>query len=340
MVEIKDGNEIRTYSCPKCYLCGNEGKFLYQSLKDRLFGAPGEWNLKKCTNSECGLVWLDPMPVEEDIGKAYQNYYTHNIDYTKQSLLKSFLRRFYHAVKIIPSQILGLRKEEIRLNNMCLNDITPGKLLEVGFGNGKFLNKMRLADWEVEGVDFDSKAVEGVRTRYGFNVHVGSLESIAYPDNTFDAITMSHVIEHVSNPVALLQECYRILKPGGYLVIVTPNINSWAHSIFRYNWRGLEPPRHLHIFSQFTLKTCAKKAGFYNFDTWTTAAHAMYVLHGTLLIEKIGHTQISQLSQLRIFMISFLLEYYEFLLTKNNPELGELVVLLANKAIESKTNVT
>ena len=183
----------------------------------------------------------------------------------------------------------------------------------------------------MDGVDFDSKAVEGVRIRYGFNVHVGSLESIAYTDNTFDAITMSHVIEHVSNPVALLQECYRILKPGGYLVLVTPNINSWGHAIFKYNWRGLEPPRHLHIFSQSTLQTCVKKAGFYNFDSWTTAAHSMYVLYGTLITKKIGHTQISKLG---IFMISFLLEYYEFLLTKNNPELGEIVALLANKAIE------
>ena len=147
MMETKDGNEIRTYSCSKCYLCGNEGKLLYGSLKDRLFGSPGEWNLKKCTNSECGLVWLDPMPLEEDIGKAYQNYYTHEIDHTKQNVLWILFRKLYHSVKIIPSHFLGLRKEESRLNNMYLDDIRPGKLLEVGFGNGKFLNKMRLDGW-------------------------------------------------------------------------------------------------------------------------------------------------------------------------------------------------
>lgn len=68
---------IRTRPYPNCYLCSTLGKPLYQGLKDCLFGAAGEWNLKKCPNPECGLVWLDPMPIEEDIHKAYQNYYTH-----------------------------------------------------------------------------------------------------------------------------------------------------------------------------------------------------------------------------------------------------------------------
>ncbi|MBD2391784.1 class I SAM-dependent methyltransferase [Aphanizomenon flos-aquae NRERC-008] len=331
MMETKDDNEIRTYSCPKCYLCGDEGKLLYQSLKDRLFGAPGEWNLKKCTNPECGLVWLDPMPLEEDIGKAYQNYYTHNIEYTKQSVLGIFLRKFYHVVKIIPSHFLGIRQEEIRLNNMYLDDISPGKLLEVGFGNGKFLNQMRLAGWEVEGVDFDSKAVEGVRTRYGFNVHVGSLERIAYPANTFDAITMSHVIEHVSKPVVLLQECYRILKPGGYLVLVTPNINSWGHTIFRYNWRGLEPPRHLHLFAQNTIRKCATEAGFNNINTWTTATNSIGVLNGSLSIQKFGNHEVSREPKLLIFFIALILHYYEVFLTRNQFDDGENLVLLCRK---------
>jgi hypothetical protein len=63
--------------CPNCYLCGTGGEPLYEGLKDRLFNAPGEWNLKRCPNPECGLLWLDPMPLEEDIGMAYETYFTH-----------------------------------------------------------------------------------------------------------------------------------------------------------------------------------------------------------------------------------------------------------------------
>jgi hypothetical protein len=66
--------EIRSRPFPECSLCGTRGEPLYAGLTDRLFGAPGEWNLKCCSNSGCGLIWLDPMPLEDDIGKAYENY--------------------------------------------------------------------------------------------------------------------------------------------------------------------------------------------------------------------------------------------------------------------------
>lgn len=68
---------IRGRLCPNCYVCSGHGKLLYQNLTDRLFGAPGTWNLRKCPNQKCGTVWLDPMPLEEDLYKAYATYYTH-----------------------------------------------------------------------------------------------------------------------------------------------------------------------------------------------------------------------------------------------------------------------
>src|SRR5208283_2932444 len=76
-IGLDSPREIRSFPCPKCYLCGADGEPLYAGLRDRLFNAPGEWGLKRCPNSECGLVWLDPMPLEEDIGIAYESYFTH-----------------------------------------------------------------------------------------------------------------------------------------------------------------------------------------------------------------------------------------------------------------------
>src|SRR5665647_237432 len=70
--------EIKTRACPQCYLCGMQGEELYRGLSDRHFGASGVWNLKQCQNPDCGLVWLDPPPIEEDIALAYRRYYTHH----------------------------------------------------------------------------------------------------------------------------------------------------------------------------------------------------------------------------------------------------------------------
>jgi|688.fasta_scaffold162093_1 2-polyprenyl-3-methyl-5-hydroxy-6-metoxy-1,4-benzoquinol methylase len=331
MLEVKDSNEIRTYSCPKCYLCGNEGKLLYQSLKDRLFGAPGEWNLKKCINPECGLVWLDPMPLEEDIVKAYLNYFTHEIQDLQISLLGRLLRTVYRALKTIPSHLVGLRAEEVQIESMCLSNVSPGKLLDIGCGSGQFLQQMQLYGWEVEGVDFDSKAVEGVKTRYDLNVHAGSLESIAYPDSSFDAITMSHVIEHMPDPIALLKESYRLLKPGGYLVVTTPNVNSWGHKQFEENWLHLDPPRHLHLFSQNTLRHCADRAGLDGkIDTWTAAANSIDGFIGSFNIQESGYYVLKEPNKL-FFLRSLISQYYEFFLNKKYADVGEVIILLCSK---------
>lgn len=331
MVELKNSNEIRTYSCPNCYLCNSPGKFIYQKLIDRLFDASGEWNFRKCSNSECGLVWLDPMPLLEDIAKAYNTYYTHEIEYTQQNFVGRLLKAIYHKVKIIPAYIFGLKAQELQLESMYLKNVKPGSLLDVGCGSGKFLHQMYLAGWKVKGIDFDPKVVKQVCAKYDFDVRCGSLESMGYQNNSFDAVTMSHVIEHVHDPIALLQECYRILKSTGYLVVTTPNINSWGHQKFKNNWRGLEPPRHLHIFSINTLEQCAKKAGFQHIEVCSTAAHAIAFMHGSLGIQKWSYYKGSTEPNKWDFIKSLFMYYYENLLIKKYPELGEETILICKK---------
>jgi ubiquinone/menaquinone biosynthesis C-methylase UbiE len=115
--------------------------------------------------------------------------------------------------------------------------------------------------WNSQGVDFDQNAVELAR-KNGLKVDVGTLESQNYPESSFDAVTINHVIEHVPDPVSLLKECRRILKPGGTIALATPNSQSLGHHIFKNNWRGLEPPRHLQILSAKATKTLFASAGF------------------------------------------------------------------------------
>lgn len=277
--------QIRTRPCPNCSLCGAEGKLLYEGLKDRLFGVPGTWNFKRCPKPSCGILWPDPMPLEEDIGKAYRSYYTHQ---DGLPLPDNFVRRIYSQMRngylrskydyrcirrsrwwdLLLKNLLYLhppRRESIDLGVFWLKSKPNGRLLEVGCGSGAILQSMNELGWQAEGVDFDPAAVEQAR-RKDLTIHLGTLTELKLPENTFDAIAASHFIEHVADPIGILRECHRLLKPGGLLVLTTPNARSWGHRLYLGNWRGLEPPRHLRIFTRSALAAACTQAGFNHGD--------------------------------------------------------------------------
>lgn len=271
--------EIRTFQRPFCPLCGGIGDILYSEMQDRMFAVPGNWPLKKCPSPECGLCWLDPSPVEADIPMFYVNYLTHERNDPNQQFslrLYSLLYGGYMVASYVPSALLGLNKARHQMSHMFLNDMKPGRLLDVGCGNGVFLRRMHDLGWSVTGIDFDSKAIENARKLHdgGLTFMNTDLSGARFTNDSFDAITMSHVIEHVPDPVALLGEARRILKPGGRLVVTTPNVQSFGHEKFRDCWSGLDAPRHLQVFSLPALQKCAHKAGFDDINTGTSAAQA------------------------------------------------------------------
>jgi 2-polyprenyl-3-methyl-5-hydroxy-6-metoxy-1,4-benzoquinol methylase len=286
----KERRTIRTHPRPTCFLCGGEGRLLHRGLEDRVFGAPGLWDLVQCSTPDCDLTWLAMMPLPEDLGLAYVSYYTHGaMEATgmqrlprplvaKRLLLQALHRRFLWRS--------GLMLEQHELDTMTLRAVPPGRLLDVGCGSGMLLQRMRIAGWEVEGVDLDEKAIVRAWREYGVVVRHGDLHAACYPDGSFDAVTLNHVIEHVHDPIALLVECRRILRSDGRLILVTPNIASWGHARFGRNWRGLEPPRHLHLFSPKTLAETARRAGFARLEVRTASARAYYILLASLEQER------------------------------------------------------
>lgn len=333
----EDNYEMRSRACPQCYLCGTQGKELYAGLTDRLFGAPGVWNLKQCLNDGCGLIWLDPVPTEEDIALAYRSYYTHQSEVAKKKIGIAVLA--YRILWGILVRATGLIKEQQAIRTRYLGEQVPGKLMEIGCGAGDNLVLMRTLGWVVEGVEIDPIACLKARQMHGLTVHEGTLESRNYPENSFDAITMNHVIEHVFDPVAILKECFRIIKPGGKVVVITPNTDSWGHHEFQENWRGLEPPRHIHIFSPKSMKKCAEAAGFESMEVRTTPANADVITKASLhLKDWLGCDMLnlkeSNLSYIqKIIWKCRLLQYHlrEYYLWKSNPNLGEEVVMICQK---------
>ena len=272
----------KTIRRPLCSVCNSTGVELYKDLSDKLFGSNGKWNLFICTKKSCNTIWLNPAPAEEEIYKAYQKYYTH-IDSTARkinTLRKFFIRiqESYLANKYgYPSttpKFLGLflflaplRRSATDFNVMYLPS-TNGKLLDVGCGSGEFLFSMQFRGWEVTGIDSDLKAVQVAQSK-GLDVKNGNLFSQNFKDESFDAIVLSHFIEHVYDPKKILIECKRLLKKGGKLVVATPNNKSLGHFVFKRNWRGLEPPRHINLFSISSLKSLAILSGFVETNIFT-----------------------------------------------------------------------
>jgi 2-polyprenyl-3-methyl-5-hydroxy-6-metoxy-1,4-benzoquinol methylase len=273
-----DNEGIRVEEIKNCSLCAQPGQTLYEALRDRLFGASGTWSLLRCRR--CGLLWLNPQPVREDIGKLYVEYYTHgqvtvssgskNVgsrQKAKEAVLAAqygypnpYSTPFWKGVGRIAC-FFPLLRDLAGAHVRDLPFVPHGQLLDVGCGSGDFLVDLRERGWQVRGIEPDPKATRVAREQYGLEVTTGTLEEAALPSASVDAITLSHVIEHVPHPVALLRECARVLRPGGKLVAETPNIESLGHRWFGANWRGLEVPRHFFLFSRRALGACAQKAG-------------------------------------------------------------------------------
>jgi len=330
-------NRIASVPVPACRLCGSRGDMLYERLTDLTYAAPGEWNLRRCRNTDCGLVWLDPTPSEEEIHKAYRVYYTHpgyiegekRIDWWNYLLLKGCkpLQKLFLRVS-------GIRKFEkewrSKADDLFLDGPPPGgKLLDVGCGKGDFLVRMSRKGWKVEGTEVDSGAVEQASVKNGLTVHTGTLEDAGFPTDSFDAVTMNHVIEHVHDPVSVLQACLRLLKPSGRLVAITPNLDGVGHERFGRNWRGLEPPRHLHLFTRRTLKECAAQAGFRSIETWCLPGYADAILQSSMDIEERATGK--KRGEFSRWVEVSLLKVREYSRYNHKNDVGEEVVLMARK---------
>jgi len=269
--QVWSNEGVLVQDTPNCLLCGQEGVPLYQGLRDRLFEAPGVWSLMEC--KRCGLFWLNPMPLPSEILKLYKTYYTHTAPHYRprwRELIKTSVLAAYYGypagggnrVLGFFLSMLGPIRERVGASVLFLHARDRGKLLDVGCGDGRFLAWMSRLGWEGVGVDLDGVAVQTATERFGVTAFEGTIESTRFPTSSFDVVTMHHVFEHLSDPMKTLAECYRVLRPGGKLVIVTPNAESLASRLSGPTWLGWDPPRHLFIFSQRALHELVIRSGF------------------------------------------------------------------------------
>ena len=294
---------------PDCYLCGTAGWTRYRGLEDRLFSAPGRASLLQCP--ACGLWWLTPRFLPEHISLAYADYYTHQ-EYAgprrfagirvRITLLMerhaTFGVRRSVAERLLAGALwkLVLVRDSVDPLLLGLRGVSPGAVLDVGCGAGEFLDRARRLGWNVRGVEPDPAAAEFARTRFAIPVMGGTVEDQSLPPASHDLVVSRHVLEHVHDPVAFLRRCFGLVRPGGKLIVLTPNMASLQHKIFGPSWFHLDPPRHLYLFTRATLAACAARAGLAGVTIGTLAREGRESWQGSRVIRRNGRVASADIS--------------------------------------------
>jgi ubiquinone/menaquinone biosynthesis C-methylase UbiE len=221
----------------------------------------------------CGLVYLNPRPSVSEFSTIYPPTY-HAFDFSEKD---------FGLVYKIRSRL-----EAKRLLELCKDLPTDARILDVGCGDGFHLNLLKKygeKTWQLEGIDIDTRAAE-MAEKSGLRVHVGSVEEINLPENSFDLAFMIQTIEHVEKPEKVLSAVQKILKPNGKLVIVTDNTDSIDFKFFKgAYWGGYHFPRHWNLFNRHSLKKLAQKTGFdvAELKTIVSPVNWVYSIHNSLV---------------------------------------------------------
>lgn len=215
------------------------------SLRDTEISLP-EGVLRQCPS--CGQMVSQCSA--EQYKKSNLEWDTDSGTWPSPKDFKRLAKRRARTIKNI-SRMLGKNYSEI-------------SLLDVGCSSGAFLQIAKSFGINAEGVEPAEKPVAYAREQ-GLKVHLGLLEEVKFPDSSFDAITLYEVIEHVDNPAKILEECRRVLRPGGVLVIGTGNTDSWTRMVKGSSWDFFDMRQHgghINFFSNKSIAVLARNTGF------------------------------------------------------------------------------
>jgi 2-polyprenyl-3-methyl-5-hydroxy-6-metoxy-1,4-benzoquinol methylase len=231
-----------------CNLCGADQPETLGNMHDIAFETPGEFSLVRCRN--CGLVYYRTRPTPEEIQAFYPADY---LPYRPAIQDEPFFLMRWARQRNVNKRRRVVEQASPKL---------PGCILDVGCSTGIFLDAMRRAGWQTQGIEISPQAADYARQRFGLDVYTGQLQDTQFEDESFDAITFWDVIEHTFDPLETLHETHRLLKPGGILAMTLPHWESLDHRWFGKQWIGYDTPRHLYVFPTPVLKKMLEKAGF------------------------------------------------------------------------------
>jgi len=230
-----------------CLVCGSSLTELLVS-PDRLYDSPGQFHLAICTT--CGAGTTLPPAGEDEIAQFYPASYS---AHTLESGLAGGLQR------VGQRWVMRRALARVPLRDVAMR--ATGELLDVGCGRGDIGAAFVRRGWRVIGVDPSAPACAVAKSR-GVDARVGTLSTAGFDDGAFDAAVMSHVLEHVPDPVADLERLFRVLRPGGVLAVTVPNFSCWQRDRFGADWFPLDLPRHRTHFTPTSLRRALARAGF------------------------------------------------------------------------------
>jgi len=229
----------------KCPVCGSSMFAKFLDSRD-FFLASEEFKIDICTN--CGFKFTNPRPDKKALGKYYES-----IDYISHSNInKGIINKLYRFVRQYTI------KNKIRLITKFVNE---GNVLDIGCGSGEFLNELKKQNWNVTGIEPNESARKFAAENYGINAleenDLNNLEK-----NSFDVITLWHVLEHVFDIEERILQIKKVLSKKGILVIALPNPDSLDAKIYGKYWAAYDLPRHLYHFNKATVERLFNKYGF------------------------------------------------------------------------------
>lgn len=230
-----------------CPLCSSDSISLLFRCTDH-FITKEIFGVYKC--SACNFEFTQDCPEETEIGRYYESD-----DYISHSdTSKGFSNKIYRLAR---NFMLNRKKAIIK----DVTGLKKGSLLDIGSGTGYFAGTMKQEGWQVRGIEINEKARNFSISNFGIEV-AGPEKLSILEANSFDCITLWHVLEHFHDPFKYSSDILRLLKPGGICVIALPNCSSYDAKNYGRYWAAYDVPRHLWHFNPSTFRLFSEKAGF------------------------------------------------------------------------------
>jgi 2-polyprenyl-3-methyl-5-hydroxy-6-metoxy-1,4-benzoquinol methylase len=214
---------------------------LYSDCDDFEYFMPASFEFQRC--SSCGLVFMEPLPTRDELPALYPAEY-HNFEQPTSVLSRLLLDRYLARQAATCERYLP----------------AEGAFLEVGCAGGDPLERLqRRHSRKVRGIDISRDACERAWER-GLDVFHGTIDEFDTGEG-FDMVFMSHVIEHVVDPVATMAKVASLLTPNGVLYLETPNVGALDARVWKSHWGLIHYPRHLYLFDRRTILMLVEGAG-------------------------------------------------------------------------------
>jgi 2-polyprenyl-3-methyl-5-hydroxy-6-metoxy-1,4-benzoquinol methylase len=219
-----------------CPVCG-------RSTNKRVLDCDG-FAYVRCT--ACAQVFQNPQPTQRDLILRYGDGY---FEYERTNE-----ENFFQLMKLALDDV-NFSAHTIRLKKEAKS------IVDIGCATGMLIHSFQSAGWIAKGVEVcEPSAQHGIRER-GVDIHIGTLESASFEDKSFGVVHSSHVIEHLSDPVAFVREGARILRDDGVFVVTTPNVAGFQAKLLGSKWRSAIAD-HVVLFTPTTLRRLLTDHGF------------------------------------------------------------------------------